>query len=236
MNYGAPLATPQFATFDASSRNKAGGAIHEDALPPMPSWETAQSRRVMHHDDDTEYHGASGEQENGDIALGGMNGVAATSSQQDHEQRQPMLQPTSPTYHTSYQDHQELAAPGYPYQSQGAYAGGDLGGHSIPSRQQPLRHDSTYSAAPTYRTQATSPSPYAHGYGSSYAQPQRSGANDSYYNSFDTPSSTAYGGAPARQVRFGEEPAADLFYPTPVAPMPTRRPVGGGNHNDPAWI
>jgi len=232
MNYGAPLAASQFATFDAPSRNKGSAGIHEDALPPMPSWETAQSRRVMHDDDDTEYHGASGEQENGDIALVGL--PATSTAQQDHEQRQPMLQPTSPTYHTSYQDHQELpAASGYPNQTQGAYAG-DLGGQSTQSRPQPSRYDSTQSGVPpSYRTYAMSPSPYTNGYGNSYSQPQHSGENNSYYNSFNTPSLTPYGAAP---VRFGEEPAADLFYPTPVAPMQARRPVGGGNHSNPSWV
>jgi hypothetical protein len=45
MAYGAPQFAPQyapqFATFDDPSRK-----IHEDSLPPMPSWDTATKRRV----------------------------------------------------------------------------------------------------------------------------------------------------------------------------------------------
>lgn len=100
MNYGAP---PQFATFDASSsRSKGATNIHEDSLPAMPSWQTSQSRRVMHddEDDDTAYHGAPGEQENGDIALGGMSGalggLRGLHNQNEQEQRQPMLSSAAP--------------------------------------------------------------------------------------------------------------------------------------------
>lgn len=35
---------PQFAQFDVG---KTGHAISEDALPPMPSWETAQKKHVL---------------------------------------------------------------------------------------------------------------------------------------------------------------------------------------------
>lgn len=44
MAYGPPQAAyggPQFATFDDPSRK-----VHEDSLPPMPSWDTAMKRRV----------------------------------------------------------------------------------------------------------------------------------------------------------------------------------------------
>lgn len=48
MAYGVPqYAAPQFATFDEPSRK-----IHEDSLPPMPSWDTATKRRV----EDTSHH------------------------------------------------------------------------------------------------------------------------------------------------------------------------------------
>lgn len=243
MNYGAPPQQPQFATFDANPRNKSGAAINEDTLPPMPSWDTAQSRRVIHDDDDLdiEYHGTTGEQSNGDIALGGM----ATSTQQDHEQRQPMLpqQTTSPSYnnHPAFRDYQEPANSGYPYQTQGAYAGGDLGGpQQQPTRpQQPSRYDSTYSAIPPSYRSAPSPSPYAHGYGNAYNSQQYNSQPSNNYTSYDEPSSTAYGGAP-RQVRFGEEPAReDLFYPPPASRglVPSRRPVGGGDGSSgPAWF
>jgi hypothetical protein len=35
---------PQFAQFDV---RKTGHAISEDALPPMPSWDTAQKKHVL---------------------------------------------------------------------------------------------------------------------------------------------------------------------------------------------
>ncbi|KAH0565485.1 hypothetical protein GP486_001126 [Trichoglossum hirsutum] len=52
-------ASPQFATFE-TSRKSEGKPINEDALPAMPTWETARTRKVLeevppshkdHHDD-----------------------------------------------------------------------------------------------------------------------------------------------------------------------------------------
>lgn len=243
MNYGAPAT----ATFDAPSRYKGGAAINEDSLPAMPSWETAQSRRVRHENDDMEYHGATGEQENGDIALGGISSSSVAHRTQDHEQCQPMLQPViSPTRDygpTGYQERQEFptTSSAYPYQTQGAYAGGDLGGYPVqPQAQQPRRYDSTHSTVPpSYRSQA-SPSPYAQSYGNVYPPQSRqqvyNSSPENYGNMhFEEPSSTAYGGASSAQgrgVRFVEEPVADLFYPTPasrvIASVPVRKPVGSG--------
>ncbi|KAH0538309.1 hypothetical protein FGG08_005083 [Glutinoglossum americanum] len=41
-------APPQFATFDASNKGGVEGKpVNEDALPPMPSWETARTRKVL---------------------------------------------------------------------------------------------------------------------------------------------------------------------------------------------
>jgi hypothetical protein len=50
--YQAPMiyqpAAPQFATFDASKK------INEDSLPAMPSWDTAQTRRIEDESQDME--------------------------------------------------------------------------------------------------------------------------------------------------------------------------------------
>jgi len=230
MNYGAPPpAAPQFASFDAPSWSKNGGAaVHEDALPNMPSWDTAQRRRVMSDDEDnldTAYHGATGEQENGDIALGGMMHPRA----QDYEQRQPMLQQHAipPTYNDEPSSYNGTSSSSYPYQTQNAYAGGDLGGypaahHPLQQQQEPTRYASGHSAVPpSYRSQQTSPAPYAQGY------PQNAGGIDHHVAS---PSS----------YNQQYQPNADLFYPTPTArydaPL-ARRPVGGGGNNTgPEWM
>jgi hypothetical protein len=41
---------PQTATFDAPSKQNGTGTYNEDALPAMPSWDQAQSKRVQDED------------------------------------------------------------------------------------------------------------------------------------------------------------------------------------------
>ncbi|KAI9868663.1 MAG: hypothetical protein M1813_004513 [Trichoglossum hirsutum] len=40
-------APPQFATFDSSHKGTGGKPVNEDALPAMPTWETARTRKVL---------------------------------------------------------------------------------------------------------------------------------------------------------------------------------------------
>ena len=66
MAYGAPQFAPQyapqFATFDDPSRK-----IHEDSLPPMPSWDTAAKRRVEDTSDLPPHN------PNGDLEMGRLD-------------------------------------------------------------------------------------------------------------------------------------------------------------------
>lgn len=91
---------PQYAQLDASKNGK----IHDDALPAMPSWETAPSKKVF--DDHNE-----------DVELGTLDHV--------HEQTAPMLANQAPTPRVGYGEH--LGAERLPYQQYGAHHGGDLG-------------------------------------------------------------------------------------------------------------
>ncbi|MCJ1473407.1 hypothetical protein MMC13_002058 [Lambiella insularis] len=91
---------PQNAQFDAARKGK----INEDALPAMPSWETASSRKVF--DDHNE-----------DVELGPLDPF--------HEQTAPMLANQAPTPRVGSGDHSSAGV--LPYQQYGAYHGGDLG-------------------------------------------------------------------------------------------------------------
>ncbi|KAI9725761.1 MAG: hypothetical protein M1828_002644 [Chrysothrix sp. TS-e1954] len=85
MSYGA-VRSPGYntATFDAPSSK--GGRFNADALPAMPSWSNAESRRI----EDNDYHGAGEE----DIPL--EHQVPATvSSPLDQQQRQPLTEKSS---------------------------------------------------------------------------------------------------------------------------------------------
>jgi hypothetical protein len=54
MMYGPPGGAGGIATFDAPSKNT--GRVHEDTLPMMPTWETSNTRRVEHPEDEEDAH------------------------------------------------------------------------------------------------------------------------------------------------------------------------------------
>ena len=106
---------PQFAQFDVSRTGK----IHDDALPAMPSWDTASHRRVME------------EHKNDDVELGTIDLARA-----------PMLAHQAPSPRTDYP-----SAASLPYQQQGVQNGGDLGNPY--AHDDFASHDSPYATSPT---------------------------------------------------------------------------------------
>lgn len=93
---------PQFARFDTSKQGK----VNDDALPAMPSWDTASERKIpqpeQHADEDME--------------MGRLDPL--------HAQQAPMLAAhnAAPSPRAGYA---EMDSP--PYRQHGAYDGGDLG-------------------------------------------------------------------------------------------------------------
>lgn len=136
MMYGAQ---PQFATFDASSKK------HEDSLPAMPSWDTAQTRRIEDDSQDMEMKHLEQQASGGGTLHRNHNAYAPVANGQ-----------ISPV-HSPYQEQQDpYAAPyasdlGSNHLSQTSYS------HDLPPNNYthaPLSPAPTYSSgpAPTYRT------------------------------------------------------------------------------------
>ena len=109
---------PQFAQFDVTKRNK----TNEDALPAMPSWETASQRKVLeeHKDEDME--------------LGNLDPAKA-----------PMLAHQAPSPRTGYLKTDSSFA-SRPYQQHGTQNGGDLGNPSSQGRHD--LYDNPYPNSP----------------------------------------------------------------------------------------
>ncbi|KAI9847339.1 MAG: hypothetical protein M1830_007362 [Pleopsidium flavum] len=93
---------PRFAQFDVG-RN---GKINDDALPPMPSWETANQRKVPEQLREEE------------LEMGRLDPVAA--------QRAPMLANIAPPPRIGYAE-ADSSPVHAPYQHQPGFQGGDLG-------------------------------------------------------------------------------------------------------------
>ncbi|TKA68334.1 hypothetical protein B0A49_06312 [Cryomyces minteri] len=120
---------PQYAQFDAHGGAKDGGKFNEDALPAMPSWDTATSRKVEHP-----------VEEGDDVELNHLDPNGNSSSA-----HAPMLANAAAAPLRS----PALASPGFPHQQNGTMSGGDLRssgygqetgvysatGHSYPSGQ-----------------------------------------------------------------------------------------------------
>lgn len=217
------------ATFDSPS-TAGGRGVHEDSLPMMPSWDTATSKRVEHHDPEAdalemeklrpsfkqqevgllagnnvqdERYDYSGRQEAGDLGAGGMH--------------------ASP-YHDYASGGGGYGAQTSPYggQQTSPYGAG-AGGYAS---QQPYRSV----ASPV---SAVSPSAYG---GSQTAMPYGSSAD--YYSGSQTqaqPSQQGYG----QDTRYYAPSVAAPSYHTTQQPEVTspggqqyqafgRKPVGGG--------
>lgn len=174
MAYGAP-AKPQFASFESPSMSgaRSTGRIHEDSLPAMPSWDTAQTQHVDEPEPEHEIVEKHGVPEDA-IPL------------RTNPQSPPLRQ-----YNDPY-DQQ-------PYAARSELAGGDLGHAQQQSAYvQTGPYAQTHSPPP--RSQATSP--YAagsamsppHGY-NNVQQTPLSPAGSSYYGA-----QAAYPSAPQRQT------------------------------------
>lgn len=103
---------PQFAQFDVSKNRPGRHSLGDDALPPMPSWETASSRKVPE-----QRHGA----EEG-LEMGRLDPLAG--------QQAPMLASAAPPPRAGYAEADSSPVPHSPYQfqhqQQAGFPGGDL--------------------------------------------------------------------------------------------------------------
>jgi hypothetical protein len=232
MMYGAQ---PQFATFDASSKK------HEDSLPAMPSWDTAQSRRVEDDTQDMEMKHLEQQASGGQTLHGNQNAYAPVANG-----------PISPV-HSPYHEQQDPYA-----QNASPYSSG-LG--SQPPNQTPYSHDlppnnytraplspaPTYSSgpAPTYRTtqpqrppmNTNSQSFNSDRYGASPPPPQQqwSPVGSTRYEPTEYPNNTSPVGAGQGHFQsFAPAPAERGSYQAPAgqARPPSflqvgRKPVGG---------
>jgi hypothetical protein len=128
---------PQFASFDVSK------PVHEDSLPPMPSWDTAVSRKVENPD------ALQHDMEKDDVELAHMNGASPTSP--GIGQRQPMLPPTGLESLTS-----PTSRTGSPFAPKPQYAAG-VGQPGFIGRNSPAPSNQTPGAG-LYGEQRRSPS------------------------------------------------------------------------------
>lgn len=215
---------PQFATFDAG--NKRSANIHEDSLPTMPSWDTAQTRRVEDRSPqprgadmemermlpqhtpaspirDSPYQSAPYQSDLGAQRLGQHH-----QQQQQQEYYDPPNQPLSP-------------APTY-YSTAPPMAG------ALHAPQQHEYHDTSYNSNTNYSAQTTGYTPNATPYPSSrestqFAQsramspPQHEQQN---YSSYQTPAPN-YEQAQASHYELPQDNRP------PSMLQPGRRPVAG---------
>ena len=96
-------APPQYAQFDVSKGNK----INEDSLPAMPSWDSAQQKRVLEEDN-----------RHDDVEMGKM------------KEKAPMLAHQAPSPTTGYAE----MGSDMPYRQHGAEQGGDLHDPYVPNQ------------------------------------------------------------------------------------------------------
>lgn len=150
---------PKFAQFDFSKRGH--GSVNDDALPPMPSWETASSRKVP-----DQRHGA----EEG-LEMGRLDPLAA--------QHAPMLANAAPPPGTGYAeaDSSPVLHPHSPYQyqhqQQAGFQGGDLG--TPYGRQQSPTAYTGYASSPPRQGSGSARYGSRQAYGSPTQPPQELG-------------------------------------------------------------
>lgn len=153
-------AQPQYARFDASQRGKP----HDDSLPTMPSWDTANSRKVFE------------EHKQEDVELGRLDPM--------QEQKAPLVANQAPTPRTGYGE-PNPSSPGLTYQQYGAYNGGDLGnpyaGENLGASQRP------------FTTSPTSPQSYHNpGFGKPQPAYQSNSPYQQPYSAYSSSQSTRY--------------------------------------------
>ncbi|MCJ1248769.1 hypothetical protein MMC30_005988 [Trapelia coarctata] len=212
----SPSPQPQFATFDATPRGTGTVPANEDALPPMPSWDTAPKRKVL------EEH-PSDEMEMGNLSP-------------SHE-KAPMLANQAPS---PVGGHGDVVGAALPYQAYGARNGGDLGSPYAGS-QQGRASPRVGGSSPVYGGGAAGgqggygqdgrggQGGYGQGGqsgygGNSYSQPQQQGGYAAYAPSITSGStryepSSAFGGqesgtvyhSPAQGAPIGRKPVQDSW-------------------------
>ena len=195
---------PQFATFDASS-NK----IPEDSLPAMPSWDTAQTRKVEDHSHDMEMKDLEHQASGGQRLSRNANSYAPVSNG-----------PASPV-HSPY-DHQPQTV--YMHGATQPY-GSDLGAqrlnnNSYPYEDPSYHHSGPLSPTPTY---TSGPAPTYH-----TTQPRPAMNTNTSYQSdrFAAPPQPQQQWSPMSSTRYEptEYTAQGTSYHVPISPENQRPP------------
>lgn len=196
MSYrGAPAAAT--ATFDMPPNRR----INEDSLPPMPSWDTAATRRVEESSIPEKAHYGD------DVEMGRLPPLATGRNGYNQVPNGP-ISPTSPTYG------QNGYFAGHPNQHQSS----DLGAQRMgPYNDQDVPH----SPAPTYTTNAPATDRFAAGalaaapYSYQNQRDNYSQAGDSY-----APSSTQYERSSFHQPHAYTQPLPSPYQSHSVSPPP----------------
>jgi hypothetical protein len=196
---------PSTATFDVSS-----GIVHEDSLPAMPSWDTAQTRRIEDH---------TPEKRMDDVEMGHLPPVQTQVQRParngyDQVPNGP-ISPTSPTYSQNgyFPNHQQHNA--------------DLGSQRM--GQYNDYDDTPHSPAPTYHTNpvpatdrfmAGTASPIPYSYQTTHQQ------QTSY-----APSSTQYQATDFASTHTAYQPHPSSYHSTSPPAMHGARPTSFGSNN-----
>ncbi|KAK6432448.1 hypothetical protein LTR95_011380 [Oleoguttula sp. CCFEE 5521] len=119
---------PQTATFDAPTRGGGAGKYNEDALPAMPSWDTAESRRVEEEVEMEKLSHAEHTQAQQQRLLPQQSFASSTYSPQQPQYNDPYASQDVGSMHASpyhnYNEHTQYA-PSVLSQQSTAYAGHD---------------------------------------------------------------------------------------------------------------
>ena len=196
--------TPRFATFDAPTKN---GKFNADALPAMPSWDTASKKRIEDNSPEHDMEMAHLENKDGMVkpeGTAGKGGYSQISSQPPT----PRTEFTPSSYGGSDHSNSYGAAPS-PYRPSTETAAGGMAGSTF-DRTSPTRGDNTHSnnnkstnrpvqrtSSPQYTNMGQfspinpSPSPYSE-------RPPPGAFKDSYSSQSPSASQvpTAYGAGP----------------------------------------
>jgi len=222
----APMAyqqanTPQWATFDTSSNKK----IDEDSLPPMPSWDTAQTRRV-------EDLSEPGHQPNGDLEMGRLSSQPQRMTRGGYSQvpsglpvslSSPTLRHNVPAENfngvgTTHPYNSDLGAQRLGHGS-GYDGSGYDGSQPSPLSPAPTYHTNPLSVAADHNTDrfaagAASPSPAE--YNRTHFQSSYEPSVSTRYEATEYPPSTAHMPYPTTSPPVGER-GASFGYQPPAA-------------------
>ncbi|KAI9767429.1 MAG: hypothetical protein M1840_005658 [Geoglossum simile] len=156
-NQPPSYAPPQFAAFATSNKDGTGGkAVNGDALPAMPTWESARTRKVLMEAEPPQKGHAD------DVELGDLNHSGKTTGS-----RAPMLAHAAPP--AGYDDIGVASTMQSPYgnpQDRGHGPGYEKGHEPISPYGQPQDF------AAGYKRSGTSKPPYGQAYGSPQQMPE----------------------------------------------------------------